>query len=285
MTGSIIRIRHFTDPGCPWAFSAEPRRLRLEWLFGDQLEWQLRMVVLAHSPAEYAEKGFTPEKQSAGYKTLQRDYGMPIDWRERPRMAGTADACRAVVAARLNASGAEAALLRRLRVLCMGGGLLDDPSVLTQAAAETGLDPSELERWSRTQEVEAELQADRSATRTPSPAARALDHKLAGPAEERRYTCPSLELEAADGGARIDLPGFQPVEASEAAIANLAPQLERRLAPESVAEVLAWAAMPLATVEVAMVMGGEVADTRRELAGSGAWFEPVGGDGYWSAAS
>jgi hypothetical protein len=28
-----VRVRHFTDPGCPFAFCAEPRRLRLEWLF------------------------------------------------------------------------------------------------------------------------------------------------------------------------------------------------------------------------------------------------------------
>lgn len=282
---SMLTIREYTDPGCPWAFSAEPRRLRLEWLFGDQLDWQLCMVVLSRSPAEYAERDFTPAKQASEYQRRQRDYGMPIDWHERPRMAGTIDACRAVVAARLNAPEAENALLRRLRVLCMGGGLLDDPSLLTRAAAEAGLDPSELERWSRTPEVEAELQADRTATRTPSLAARALDHKLAGPAEERRYTCPSLELEATDGGARIDLPGFQPLEACEVALANLAPRLERRPAPESVAEALAWAPMALATVEVAMIMGGEVADTRRELARSGASFEPVGGDGYWSQAA
>jgi hypothetical protein len=35
---AAVRIRHFTDPGCPFAFSAEPRRLRLEWLFGDHIE-------------------------------------------------------------------------------------------------------------------------------------------------------------------------------------------------------------------------------------------------------
>lgn len=282
---AAVRIRHFTDPGCPWAFSAEPRRLRLEWLFGEQLEWQLRMVVLAQTPEEYEEKGFTPAKQSGAYKTLQDSFGMPIDWTERPRMAGTMDACRAIVAARLNAPGSEAALLRRLRVLGMGGGLLDDPTLLTRAATEAGLDPAHLDSWARAPEVEAALQADRTAARTPSPAARALDHKLAGSAEERRYTCPSLELEATNGGTRIDLPGFQPLEATEAALANLAPELERRPAPESVAEVLAWARMPLATVEVATVMGADITDVRAQLARSGAAFEPVGGDGYWSEAA
>lgn len=106
---------------------------------------------------------------------------MPIDWRQRPRMAGTIDACRAVVAARLNAPDHEAALVRRLRVLCMGGGLIDDPVVLTRAVSEAGLDARELERWAATPAVEAELQADRTATRTPSAAARASIISSAGP--------------------------------------------------------------------------------------------------------
>ena len=279
MTAAAVQIRHFTDPDCPWAFSAEPRRLRLLWLFGEQLEWRLRMVVLARSPADQEAKGHDPEKQAKGHRTLQERFGMPIDWTQRPRMAGTMDACRIVVAARLNAPEREAALLRRLRVLAMGGGLLDDPALLRRAATEAGLDPESVARWSRTPEVDSVLQADAAAARDPSPAARALDHKLSGPPGERRYSCPSLELETA--GVRLDLPGFQPLEAYEAALANLAPGLERRDDPESAAEVLDWAGVPLATAEVAMVMGREASETRVELVRSRALFEPVGADGYW----
>ena len=49
------------------------------------------------------------------------------------------------------------------------------------------------------------------------------------------------------------MPGFNPVEAYETAIANLAPELERRAKPASVEEMLAWAREPLATAEIAMV--------------------------------
>ena len=49
------------------------------------------------------------------------------------------------------------------------------------------------------------------------------------------------------------LPGFNPVEAYEVAIANLAPELERRPKPASVTEILAWAREPLATAEIAMI--------------------------------
>ena len=67
---------------------------------------------------------------------------------------------------------------------------------------------------------------------------------------------------------RVDLPGFRPVEAYEAAIANLAPELTRREDPRTPAEVLEWAGVPLATVEVAAVMDREPADVRGELARS-----------------
>src|SRR3954454_22555150 len=103
----MVLITEFTDPGCPFAYSAEPFRRRLQWLFGDQLQWRTRMVVLSESPEDYLEKGFTPEKQAAAYKELASEYGMPIDTRERPRMHATAPACLAVVAARRHAPSAE----------------------------------------------------------------------------------------------------------------------------------------------------------------------------------
>jgi hypothetical protein len=119
------------------------------------------------------------------------------------------------------------------------------------------------------------------------PAARVLDDKLANWSGGRRYTCPSYELVRATPppadwptARRVDLPGFRPVEAYEAAIANLAPELTRRPDPVSVEEVLAWAGMPLATAEVAAVCDREIADVRGELARA-ARFEPIGIDGYW----
>jgi predicted DsbA family dithiol-disulfide isomerase len=279
--GTPVRIRHFTDPGCPFAFSAERQRLRLEWLYGDQLRWSTHMVVLREESS--------PEWPHAeGYKKLQALYGMPIDWSPRARQQATVQACRAVVAARLHAPDAAAALLRRLRVLCFAGGLLDDDATLDRAAREAGLDPADVRDWAGDPEVETALREDMRAARSPSPASRAQDYKLGGPAEERRYTCPSYELERAappppdwPTAGRVDLPGFRPIEAYEAAIANLAPELTRRPDPERVEDVLAWAAMPLATAEVAAVCDRDVADVRVELAHA-AEFAPVGGDGYWA---
>ncbi len=282
-----VLIRHYTDPGCPWAFSAERQRLRLLWLYGDQIAWELHMVVLSETPPE----DFTPEKVAKGYRSLALKFGMPIDWSERARVAPSVHACRAVVAVRLRWPEKEAAMLRRLRVLNFAGALLDDSDTLELAAAQAGLPVEELARWADAPEVEAAMRADMAASRSPSPASRAQDYKLGGPSEERRYTCPSYELiRSAPAPAdwhtaeRVDLPGFRPVEAYEAAIANIAPELARRPDPESVGEVLAWAGIPLATAEVAAVCDREVADVRGELARA-ASFTPVGVDGYWASSS
>jgi predicted DsbA family dithiol-disulfide isomerase len=266
---AFLKIRDFTDPACPFAFSAEPGRLKLRWLYGDQIEWEPRMVVLSESPDDYVAKGFTPERQTEALEAIRRRYGMPIDPRRRPRMMATVHACRAVVAARLRAPERAPALLRRLRIRAMAGDMIDEPGVIALCAREAGLDPMALFRAAADDPaVEVALREDMAAARAPSAASLALVHKLA-PAGELgyRYTCPSYEIERAGGGwPRFDVPGFQPVEVYEAAIANLAPELERRAAPESVEEVLAWAGEPLATAEVAAIRGAGLAEAEAELA-------------------
>jgi hypothetical protein len=157
----------------------------------------------------------------------------------------------------------------------MQGGLLDDPALIDAAAADAGLDPQTLAGWCTTGDVAHALEADVAAARAPSPAARALDHKLGGPVHERRYTAPSYVI---DGFA---IPGFNPVETYEAVIANHAPDLPRRRKPESVRELLAWAGEPLATAEVALVMQIDIEAARGALRAVADW-ERAGADGYWT---
>ena len=103
MTELCVRITEFPDPGCPWAFSAEPFRRRIEWLYEGHIEWAPRMVVLADTPADNEAKGLTPDKYSANLKTIARDHRMPIDTSLRPRVPATRAACTAAVAARVHA--------------------------------------------------------------------------------------------------------------------------------------------------------------------------------------
>ena len=103
---------------------------------------------------------------------------------------------------------------------------------------------------------------------------------LSGPAHERRYTAPSYELRRTDGSAAASVPGFNPAAVYETVIANLAPELVRAPAPDSVAALLAWARAPLATAEVLEIMGGDEQSVRAELARCADPL-PFGADFYW----
>lgn len=277
-----VRITEYTDPGCPWAYSAEPFRRRLQWLYGEDVEWEVRMVVLASSPDEYLERGFTPAKQASALKAISRDHGMPIDTAPRPRMAATRPACLAVVAARLHAPELAALLLRCLRVHNFAGdALLDEPGMLELAAASADIDAADLVRWMGDPRAEQALEEDMAAAREPMHAARVLDYKLANWSGGRRYTCPSYEVTRLADGVTIAVPGFQPFAVYDVLLANLVPGIGRRAAPESVPEVLRWADAPLATREIAVLADVEQSDAREQL-GRVADERHVGADGFWT---
>ena len=276
-----VRITEFTDPACPWAWSAEPFRHRLDWLYEGRLEWEPRMVVLADRRADNEGRGLTPRKLHDGYVRIAGEHRMPIDTRERPYVAGSRDACRAVVAARTHSDPVTTRkLLRGLRVRNFAGEMLDAPETIDAAATEAGIG-DEIESWLADREVEEELERDAAAARRPHPAARVLDHKLANWSGGVRYTCPSYEITRLEDGVTISIPGFQPFAVYDAILANLVPGLERREPPSSAAEVLSWRSMPLATQEVAVVCDVPFDEAREEL-GRIAVQDYVGADGFWS---
>ena len=218
------------------------------------------MIVLTLEPGE-------AEKLAEGAPTLQRRYGMPID--PAPyAAAGLLGARlprgrRRAPATRPEARGP---LLRRLRVRTMLGGLLDDPSLLAAAASDVGLDPSALAAWCATAEVEAAPCRRTSTPRAPRRPRRARSTTSSAGRRSSAATPPRATRSGATRTARsTTLPGFHPVEAYEAAIANLAPELVRRPKPESVADVLAWAGHPLATAEVAAIAQLDATQARVEL--------------------
>ena len=277
---TMIEISLFTDPGCPWAFSAEPFRRKIEWLYGDHAAWELVMVGLSEDPAEYEAKGLTTAMMAAGAKQIADAHGMPIDTSERERLSATLPACRAVVAARLNSPGHQQTLMRAIQVRGFAGELIDEPATIAAAAADAEIDAHDLEQWSAQAETLAALATDMHRARHPLPAALVLDARLADWEGGRRYTCPSYEI-SVDGGERIAIPGFQPWPAYDVALANLAPDAPRREDPETVSEILDWAAEPLATREVAVVMGVDH-DEAETLLAEVAKREDVGPDAYWT---
>lgn len=241
----------------------------------------MRLVGLSASPADHLARGVTPEVQSDSLRRIAEAHGMPIDTRVRPRMAGTIPACRAVVAARLNAPERAGAVLRGLRVRFVRGELLDEPRTIEHAAADAGLEAVDLARWIADEATAATLADDMAAARHPMPAALVLDGRLAAWEGGRRYTCPSYEIERLSDGERIAVPGFQPFAVYEVVMANLLPDVRRAKPPRCAEEVLRWAGTPLATKEVAVVRDISVEAAREEL-GRVAVEEPLGADGLWS---
>ena len=45
-----VCMTEYTDPGCPWAYSAAPFRRRLAWLYGDAIECKVRTPPAARRP-------------------------------------------------------------------------------------------------------------------------------------------------------------------------------------------------------------------------------------------
>lgn len=283
MSTHAVTITHFTDPTCPFAFSAEPRLRVLEWRYGDQLSWHHRMVGLLAHPDDAAARGLTVARISTAWAGLASQHGMPIISTPIPRLYESVSACRAVCAAAAISPSAAELVLRAFRVHHFAGHLVDDPHTLAMVCADAGVDQHTLTGLVEAPSSAEALALDMSAARTPSAAALAQPARLAPSGESWRYTCPSLEL-MHTSGATISAPGFQPLESYELAMANLAPDLERRPAATDVSQVLEWAAFPLASAEVAAICERPVADVEDELTRQAAPVA-VGAVTYWQIAA
>ncbi len=252
-----LRITHFTDPGCPWAWSASPHFAVLRWRYGDQLEWRHVMIGLTEERGQYESRGYTGERMATGYRSF-RSRGMPFATAPRDHVHGTGPMCRVVVAARLHAPEREWAVLRALQFAQFTTTLdLEEPSAQREALAWLpGLDADALVAAAADPTTEDAYQADRREARTAAGGATEFQGKEATtPEGELRYTAPSLVFTSADGRT-LEAGGFQSTEAYDVCIANLDTSLARR-APataEQAGDVLAAFGEGLTTAEVAAVM-------------------------------
>jgi 2-hydroxychromene-2-carboxylate isomerase len=277
---AVIGVTHFTDPGCPWAYSAWPAHTTLRWRYGDQLRWTLVMIGLTEEAAQYAARGYTPTRSALGYERFRR-FSMPFQITPKPRLSATSPGCRAIVATRLVAPELEDAALRALQFAQFTTtGTLDDPDMLRSALATVeGLDAEAVVGRIEDPEVIEAYEADRAAARTAAGSPTEFQGRAANTDGAVRYTAPSLVFETPDGR-RLEAGGFQPIEAYDVVIANLDPGLERRPPAEDPIEVLSAFPYPLTTAEVAAVMAEHLAVP--DLAGTEAALITATGDGLVS---
>ena len=277
-----VKVTIYTDPGCPFGFNAQRQEAQLAWHYGEGLDITRRMIVLSERSSSFEERGLTREMIAANAVRLRSTHGMPLRAEPPDYMVATIDACRAYVGARINDPARADLLLRALRRRAFSEGQpLDHPDTITGAAAEVGIAPETIRSWLTDEQVERELREDMAATRAPLPEALALAHRLSRSDGGLRYSTASAVFE--HDGRRIVMAGFQPFAVYEVSLANVAPELERRPAPETVEQLLAWANYPLATAEVAELLGVGLDEARTKLEQAGAELTPAAEDGYWSS--
>jgi 2-hydroxychromene-2-carboxylate isomerase len=249
----MVSVTHFSDPGCPWAYSASPAHAVLRWRYRDQLDWRLVVIGLTEDADQYLRRGYTPAKSARGYLTFRRR-GMPFATQPRERVSATGLACRAIVATRLHAPEYEQAVFRALQFGWFTTPLVfDEPGGLIEVLGTVeGLDAAAIVAAVDDPAVEAAYQADRAEARTAEGSPTEAQGKAAQSDGPVRYTAPSLIFES--GGRSLEAGGFQPVEAYDVLLANLDPTLDRTPPPDDPLEVLQALPYGLVTQEVAAVM-------------------------------
>jgi protein-disulfide isomerase-like protein with CxxC motif len=248
-----VAITYFTDPGCPWAYSATPALTVIRWRYADQLRWDVTTVGLADDPDRYVSRGYTPARSAQGYRRF-RHYGMPFATAPRARIPATGPACRAIVATRQMAPEHVWAVLRELQF-----GWFTTPMVMDEVEAlaqclhnVAGLDADAVVSRLEDPDVETAYQSDKATARQAQGSPTDFQGKAANTDGLVRYTAPSLIISV--GGRSLEAGGFQSLEAYDVLIANLDPTLDRRAPADDPLEALEFFTHGLTTLEVAACM-------------------------------
>jgi 2-hydroxychromene-2-carboxylate isomerase len=288
-----IRTTLYSDPACPWAYSATPALSVLRWRYRDQLDWSLVTIGLRDTTDSLAADGYTTARQASGSRRFRDRYGMPFAAVPRARLVATGRACRAVVATRLAHPGREFAVLRALAFGWFNSPLLlDEDAAIAAALAEVdGIDVAALVAALDSAAVTEAYEADKAQARSAAGGPTEFQGKAAVSDGLVRYTAPSVVFEA--GERRLEAGGFQPLEAYDVLLANLDTTLRRVAPPEEPLELLAYFSEGLCTQEVAMLLADNLIDVDRAgaedgllalLADGRATRTPLGDDAIWRAA-
>jgi predicted DsbA family dithiol-disulfide isomerase len=289
-----VAVTHFTDPGCPWAYSARPALRTLEWRFGDQLDWELVVIGLTEDAKQYEDRGYTPERMVSSWPVYHERFGMPFGYQVKAGVSATSRACRAVMLANEQSHELGEAALSALQFMQFTTiEMLEDAAAIADALNQVdGLDGAAIAARLEDADVLERYEAQRTRARQAAGGATEAQGKSADSDGPVRYTAPSL-IFTAPGGSSLEAGGFQTIEAYDVILANLDPTLERRPRAESATEVLDFFARPLPTAEIAAVMaepmmppntGAVLADLQELTADGKLLRDPLGDDALWRAA-
>ncbi len=253
--GGPITAVVFNDPGCPFGYSASPALRTLEWRYRDQIVWHL--VTIGLSDPEYPS-GYSSVDQAQGWLDIRDRFGMPFAPEPKSREFTTARACQAITAARLLHPGSEWKVLRMLQLLHFNTPLLLDDDEHLRAALGTipGVDADAVIGILDSEDVQKAYTSDWRRSRSAAGGATHLQGKSADSDLGPRYTAPSIIFSRE--GRRIEVGGFQPIDAYDVAVANLDPRLNRMDPAGDPLDALRLYPSGLTTQEVAAVMTGNL---------------------------
>jgi protein-disulfide isomerase-like protein with CxxC motif len=289
-----IVVTHYSDPGCPFAYSASPALAVLRWRYRDQLDWRLVTIGLAEDPQRYLDAGYTPTRSTIGAQSYFRRFGMPLLMAPRERVTATSRACRAIVATRVLAPGREHEVLRALQLAWFTTPLLLDQDADIAQALErvAGLDAQAIVAAIDEPNTISSYEKDKLQTRQAEGGPTDFQGKARQTDGPVRYSAPSLVFES-ESGQRLEGGGFQTIEAYDVLVANLDTTLERHDPPEQAIDALRAFPEGLVTQELAAIMAqnNQLPDRDAaeraliELLGAGAVRrEALADDALWSLA-
>lgn len=229
-----IEVTEFTDPGCVWSWSSEPKLRRLRHQYGEHVEWrrvfgiQIDDVKLSFPDRDPID---SPEEWREDWLAVAGHTGAPITPRLDWMHSSTWPASRAAKAAEAHGDAVSEAVLRRLReAVFVDGRPADTPERIALALdGVPGLDLGRLLDDLDSPAVAAALGADFDLTRDPHPDVVGLKedgpHPGAAKAEGPvlRYSFPTLIVRG-PAGERV-LPGWRTLEQYVEAFEAVAPEL------------------------------------------------------------
>ena len=200
----VITATLFSDPACPWAYSANPALRVLEWRYGDQLDWRLVTIGLREDNSALLAS-FDPARSAARYAVFHRLYGMPFTIAPKERPAGTGRGCRAIVAARLLAAGqrmARAARPRDRRTSRRSSCSTTTERIREALRGVPGLDADAIAAQLDSPEVVEAYERDKAEARSAAGTPAEAQGKTSTSDGPVRYTAPSVIFEQRREAAR-----------------------------------------------------------------------------------
>lgn len=269
-----VTATEITDSFCTWCWGAEPLLRRLEETYRDQLEFGFVMGGLVEDFDTFRDRanGITePPDVAPHWDEASEHHGMPVDsavWRENsPQSSYPANI--AYEAAELQNEDLAHAYLRRLReAVTVERRNIAQESVLFELAGDVGFDVDAFRERFQSEEAQRRFEADRRFVR-----------------QSRATAFPSFRIEAS--GEQTWISGFQPFDAFQDALDQVAPELQER-GPRPIPEFIGQHRR-VATQEVAEVYEmspGQTIQALRSLEDDGTVTAiPVGNDYLWEEAN